>query len=136
MDAGLIIRSLALVLLFAAGAARADLYLCVDGKGHRLIQDKPCKSGQRTDAQVKEQGARAAPPVGGGKARSKAAAAPAIEVGIRKNKTVICQLLDGEKRDTEAQLRGEKAPPAGESPKDNLVKIERQRSRVGCDAAG
>lgn len=136
MDAGLVARTLGLLLLLAAGGARADLYLCVDDKGHRLIQDRPCKTGQRTDAQVKEHGARALPPATGGKARSTAAAAPAIDVGLRKNKTVICQLLDGEKRDTEAQLRGERPPPAGESPKDNLVKIERQRSRVGCDTAG
>ncbi|MDP3858898.1 MAG: DUF4124 domain-containing protein [Stagnimonas sp.] len=135
MDAGLAARSLGLLLLFAAGSARADLYLCVDGGGHRLIQDRPCKTGQRTDAQVKEHGSRAAPPVTSGRSRA-AAATPVIETGIRKNKTVICQLLDGEKRDTEAQLRGEQPAPAGESPKDNLVKIERQRSRVGCDAAG
>lgn len=135
MDAGLRPWLLALLLLSAAGVARADLYLCVDAEGHRIILDKPCKSGQRTDAQVKERGSRAAPPAASGKARA-SASTPAIEVGIRKNKVVICQLLDGEKRDTEAQLRGEKPPPAGESPKDNLVKIERQRSRVGCDTAG
>lgn len=136
MDAGLIVRTLGLTLLLTVGAARADLYLCIDGAGHRLIQDRPCKSGQRTDAQVKESGARAATPVTVGKARTAAVPASVAETGIRRNKTVICDLLNREKRDTEAQLRGENPPPAGESPKDNLVKIERQRSRVGCDSAG
>ena len=57
-----------------------------------------------------------------------------IDIGIDKNRGVICQLLNREKSDTEAQIRGEAAAPAGEDPKDNLVKIERQRSRVGCAA--
>lgn len=122
------------MLLALAGPAQADLYLCVDDRGHRRIQDKPCPAGQRTDAQARERSSRASPaaPVGGKAAPGK----PVIEVGIKKNKTVICSLLDAEKRDAEAQIRGEVVPPAGESPQDNLVKIERQRSRVGCDTSG
>lgn len=133
MDAGLKTAWLA-TLLLAAGVARADLFLCVDDRGHRRIQDKPCPNGQLAQAHIREKGSRA--PATAPAARSGAAGKPAIEVGIKKNKIVICELLDAEKRDTQAQIRGEAPAPAGESPQDNLLKIERQRSRVGCDVVG
>lgn len=127
----------ALLLVLAVDVARADLYLCLDGGGHRRIQDKPCPGGQRTESHAKERGAGSRalppPPAGGRRAVGSSGKAP-IDIGIDKNRGVICQLLDREKRDTEAQIRGEAAAPAGEDPKDNLVKIERQRSRVGCVA--
>lgn len=129
--------ALALLFALATGAAQADLYLCIDGAGHRRIQDKPCPSGQRTESRAKERGtgsrALPPPPAGGRRAASSTGKTP-IDIGIDKNRTVICQLLNREKSDTEAQIRGDSAAPAGEDPKDNLAKIERQRSRVGCAA--
>lgn len=137
MDAGLRRAALGLLLALAAGAARADLYLCLDGGGHRRIQDQPCPGGQRTESHAKERGtgsrALPPPPAGGRRAAASSTKAP-IDIGIDKNRGVICQLLNREKRDTEAQIRGESAAPVGEDPKDNLLKIERQRSRVGCAA--
>ena len=137
MDAGLRRAALALLLALATGAAQADLYLCLDRTGHRRIQDKPCAGGQRTESHAKERGsgsrALPPPPAGGRRAASSSGKTP-IDIGIDKNRGVICQLLNREKSDTEAQIRGEAAAPAGEDPKDNLVKIERQRSRVGCAA--
>ena len=135
MDAGLKRGLAGLLWLALAAPAYADLYLCSDAEGHRRIQDRPCAAGQRADAHVRDKSV-SGQPAAPAQARAKAAVTPAAaEVGIRRNKGVICQLLDAEKRDAEAQIRGEAPPPVGESPKDNLVKIERQRSRVGCEAS-
>lgn len=57
-----------------------------------------------------------------------------IEVGLQRNKTVICNLLNTEKSDALSQISGSAPPSPGENPRDNLVKIEKQRTRVGCDA--
>jgi len=120
-------------LWLATLPAQADIWLCVGANDRQSIQDKPCGPGLRQKSHVQDLQRR-----GGGPAP---VAAPArttgkapIEVGLQRNKAVICNLLNSEKTDTLAQINGSAAPPPGESPQENLAKIEKQRTRVGCDA--
>lgn len=128
-------KLLATVLLLACAmpaVARADIWLCVGANHRQSIQDKPCAAGMRTKSHVpdapRRAGTRAAT------AEATGAGKPALEIGLQRNKTVICNLLNSEKADALAQIGGQIAPPPGENPQGNLVKIEKQRARVGCDA--
>jgi Domain of unknown function (DUF4124) len=121
------------LLLALPLCAQADIYLCTSATGHQSIQDRPCGKNQRQKAYVDEHRARAVPapsrPLAG---KPGVAVATEPEPKLRRNKSVICRLLDTEKAEAEAQIAGHAAPVAGENPRDNLLKIERQRSRVGC----
>jgi len=127
--------TLAIAMLAIALPAQADIWLCVGDNGRQSIQDKPCGKGLRTKSHVADGPVRRSSPA----PRSTAAGStqPAktpIEIGLQRNKTVICNLLNSEKADALSQISGSSAPPPGENPQDNLAKIEKQRSRVGCDA--
>lgn len=134
-----------LVALFCLSAclllpvAQADIWLCQADNDRQSIQDKPCGKGMRTKSHVPDAprrsggGERSSAPRMAGKPAGAGSKTP-IEVGLKRNKTVICTLLDTEKSDALAQIGGSSPPPPGEDPKGNLVKIEKQRSRVGCDA--
>ncbi len=115
--------------------ARADIWLCVGANDRQMIQDKPCPKGARTKSHVQDAPRRsaAAKPAGAPAGRSPSKAPP-IEVGLQRNKGVICNLLNTEKADALAQISGSAKAAPGENPNDNLVKIEKQRTRVGCDA--
>lgn len=120
-------------LMALAPAARADIWLCVAENGRQSIQDKPCAKGTQQKSHVADSPRRAsAARVEGAAPRSPGK--PPIEVGLQRNKAVICKLLDSERADAMAQIGGSLAPPPGEDPSSNLVKIEKQRTRVGCDA--
>lgn len=122
-----------LLLLATPLAAQADIYLCTNVAGHQSIQDRPCGKNQRQKAYVDEHRARALPQPSRPLAGKPGVATIAVpEPKLQRNKGVICRLLDTEKSEAEAQIAGRAAPPAGENPRDNLLKIERQRSRVGC----
>lgn len=113
--------------------AQADIWLCVGETGRQSIQDKPCGKGMQQKSHVPDSPRRS------NAARSEGAAAKApaktpIEVGLQRNKAVICNLLNSERADALAQIGGSATPPPGEDPAGNLVKIEKQRTRVGCDA--
>ena len=118
-----------------AGPARADIWLCVGANEKQSIQDKPCAKGMRQKSHVPDSVRRIAntPRVAEAGTRSPPTRTP-IEVGLQRNKTVICNLLNTEKTDALSQISGSSAAPPGEDPKGNLVKIEKQRTRVGCDA--
>ncbi len=113
--------------------AYADIWLCVGANDKQSIQDRPCGKGLRQKSHVQDAPRRAAARSSNTAARP-VAKAP-IEVGLQRNKTVICNLLNTEKSDALAQISGSSAPAPGEDPQGNLVKIEKQRSRVGCDAS-
>ena len=132
--------STALLLLALALPASADIWLCVGANDKQSIQDKPCGKGKRTkshvpDAPRRANGATGPRAAAGGASGSTAGSKTPIEVGLKKNKAVICKLLDSEKADALAQIGGTLAAPPGEDPKDNLAKIEKQRTRVGCDVS-
>lgn len=115
-------------------SVQADIWLCIGANNRQSIQDKPCVKGMRTKSHVPD-----APRRGGVTPQAEIAAAKApgkapIEVGLQRNKTVICNLLNTEKSEALAQIGGQSAPPPGEDPQNNLSKIEKQRMRVGCDA--
>ena len=113
--------------------AQADIWLCVADNGRQSIQDKPCGQGMRQKSHMPDA------------SRSRSAAAPTVassrpssvnrEAGLQRNKGVICKLLNTERSDALMQISGAAQPPPGEDPKDNLAKIEKQRTRVGCDAS-
>ncbi len=128
--------AIALCLWAFAPLAGADIWLCVGGNDRQSIQDKPCGKGMRTKSHVPDAPRRS--PAHGPRADAAAGKAlgkkTPIEVGLQRNKTVICNLLNTEKADALSQISGSSAAPPGEDPKDNLRKIEKQRSRVGCDA--
>ncbi len=119
-------------LLALTSGARADIWLCVGENGRQSIQDKPCGKGMQQKSHVPDGPRRAAPARSDGSA-SKAPAKTPIEIGLQRNKTVICNLLNSERADALAQISGTLAPPPGEDPAANLVKIEKQRTRVACD---
>lgn len=133
----------ALALLLLAGTAQADIYRCRNAQGEQSIQDSPCASGSKLQKVYRDDENRPAPrrvkpiskPQGGGEVASSGNAG-GVPVGLKnqRNKTVICGLLDAEKRDAQAQIAGTQAPPVGENPSDNLAKIEKQRTRVACDS--
>ena len=114
--------------------AQADIWLCLGADNKQSIQDKPCGKGLRQKSHV-ARGARVpiAPSVRPQANGFSPARKPPIEVGLQRNKAVICSLLNAEKTDALAQISGATPPSPGENPRDNLVKIERQRTRVGCD---
>lgn len=114
--------------------AQADIWLCVGANNRQSIQDKPCAAGLRTKSHVQDLVRRGAAAPRPSEAGARAPSKTPIEVGLQRNKTVICNLLNTEKADALAQIGGIAAPAPGENPKDNLVKIEKQRTRVGCDA--
>ncbi len=117
------------------GAASADIWLCVGDNDRQSIQDKPCAKGFRQKSHVPDAARRIAPTARQDNAAARAVSKPPpIEVGLQRNKTVICNLLNTEKTDALAQISGSLPPPPGENPQGNLVKIEKQRTRVGCDA--
>lgn len=132
-------KLLAIVLVLVCAVPRtamADIWLCVAANDRQSIQDKPCAAGMRTKSHVLDAPRRAAassqqPTSAEGRTPGK----PPIEVGLQRNKTVICNLLNSEKADALSQINGQSAPPPGENPQGNLVKIEKQRTRVGCDAS-
>ena len=111
--------------------AHADIWLCVGDNGRQSIQYKPCGKGLREKSRIVDGQRRSTAPA----SRSVTAGKPPIEIGLKRNKGVICQLLNTEKAEALAQIGGQSAAPPGENPKDNLLKIEKQRTRVGCDAA-
>ena len=116
-----------------AAPAWADIWLCVGDNKRQSIQDKPCAKGMRQKSHVPDAPRRAnLPRVAEAGVRSPPKVP--IEVGLQRNKTVICNLLNTEKADALAQISGASAAPPGENPQDNLSKIEKQRTRVGCDA--
>lgn len=117
-----------------AAPARADIWLCVGANDRQSIQDKPCAKGMRTKSHVPDAVRRSPPASRPTEAGSRPVAKTPIEVGLQRNKAVICNLLNTEKADALAQISGSSAAPPGENPKDNLGKIEKQRTRVGCDA--
>lgn len=114
-------------------AAQADIWLCMGANDRQSIQDKPCGTGLRTKSHLQDAPRRGAAPPRPRDAGTRASSKTPIEVGLQRNKTVICNLLNTEKADALAQIGGVAAPAPGENPKDNLVKIEKQRTRVGCD---
>jgi len=116
-----------------APVAQADIWLCVGANGRQSIQDKPCAKGMQQKSHVPD-GPRRSPAARSEGAASKGPAKTPIEVGLQRNKAVICNLLNSERADALAQIGGSVAPPPGEDPAGNLVKIEKQRTRVGCDA--
>ena len=115
--------------------ARADIWLCLGADNKQSIQDKPCGKGLRQKSHVsKGERVRIAPSVRSQASGVDATRKPPIEVGLQRNRTVICNLLNTEKTDALAQISGSTPPAPGENPRDNLLKIEKQRTRVGCDA--
>ncbi len=114
--------------------AQADIWLCVGADDRQSIQDKPCGKGLRQKSHMADGPRRSGPPARAVATTTQNTGKAPIEVGLQRNKTVICNLLDTEKTDALSQISGRSAPAPGEDPKDNLLKIEKQRSRVGCDA--
>lgn len=112
-------------------SASADIWLCLGADNKQSIQDRPCGKGLRQKSHLangqRVQIERSTRSQTGGQKSS-------VEVGLQRNKAVICNLLNTEKSDALAQIGGGSAPPPGENPRDNLAKIEKQRARVGCDA--
>jgi hypothetical protein len=129
-------RFLAIATLALALPAQADIWLCVaaDGKQVTRIQDRPCDKGFNTKSHIVDAQRRSTPRTAAKPDGEPAVGRTPIEIGLQRNKTVICNLLDTEKAEALAQISGSATPPPGEDPKDNLAKIEKQRSRVGCDA--
>ena len=121
-----------LCLCCLALPVQADIWLCVGANDRQSIQDKPCGKGLREKSHVTDQRSSRSPVRAVGTGTQPASRTP-IEVGLQRNKTVICKLLDTEKSDALLQIQGRTAAPPGEDPKDNLLKIEKQRTRVGCD---
>lgn len=111
--------------------AQADIWLCVGANNRQSIQDKPCTKDMRIKSHVQDTRRRT---LSVGSRNETAAARAPIEVGLQRNKTVICNLLNTEKIEALAQIGGSAPPPPGENPQHNLSKIEKQRLRVGCDA--
>jgi hypothetical protein len=141
--------SFALQAVLFVPSAAADIYNCRTANGQLSIQDRPCKGDSKQlrvyrDENPKPTRSRAArvppPSMDDGTAAAKPAVATSgsggVPVGLRnqRNKSVICGLLAVEKLEAEAQIAGRAPAPAGESPHENLAKIERQRSRVACDS--
>ena len=114
--------------------ASADIWLCVGANDRQSIQDKPCTKGMRQKSHVPDAPRRSPPATRPTEAGTRPVNKTPIVVGLQRNKTVICNLLNSEKADALAQIGGTAPPPPGEDPKGNLVKIEKQRTRVGCDA--
>ena len=135
MDARLKVSVLLLFSLLLADRAYADVFLCAQPGGHRSIQDRPCKGNQKTEARVAENGAASRADVGIKPVARSASKTASAETKPIRNKLLICGLLDTERGEAMAQIGGSAPAPVGENPRDNLVKIERQRSRVGCDAS-
>lgn len=127
-----VLAALLCLCCLAASPARADIWLCLGANDRQSIQDKPCGPGLRQKSHVQDVQRRSTGSVQG--TSSRASSKAPIEVGLQRNKAVICNLLNSEKTDTLAQISGSAAPPPGENPQDNLAKIEKQRTRVGCDA--
>jgi len=138
-----------LASLFAPATAASSYNYCRSPSGQLSIQDSPCKGDSKLLRVYREEApkpkrsraARVPPPsMDDGAAAAKPAVASSsnggVPVGLRnqRNKTVICGLLAVEKQEAEAQIAGRATAPAGESPHENLTKIERQRSRVACDS--
>lgn len=113
--------------------AQADIWLCVGDNNRQSIQDKPCGKGLRTKSHVPDALRSKSTAAAAANGAAKPASRTPIEIGLKRNKTVICNLLDTEKADALAQIGGTATPPPGEDPKGNLAKIEKQRTRVGCD---
>ncbi|MES2683444.1 MAG: hypothetical protein V4650_07980 [Pseudomonadota bacterium] len=129
-------KSLAAILCLGllATTAQADIWLCLGENDRQSIQDKPCGKGFRTKSHVPDSPRRGVVASRPTEAAARPASKTPIEVGLQRNKGVICNLLNTEKADALAQIGGSAAAPPGENPQDNLVKIEKQRTRVGCDA--
>ena len=122
------------------------IYRCGGPSGNISIQDRPCGSGSKTQRIYRDteprsprrarsesgNGGAAVASAGGSSAASSGNGVP---VGLKneRNKGVICGLLQAEKLEAQEQIAGRAKPPPGEDPADNLVKIERQRSRVACE---
>lgn len=123
-----------LCLCCLALPVQADIWLCVGANGRQSIQDRPCGKGLREKSRVSDL-RRSRIPVRAESAGTQAANRTPIEVGLQRNKTVICKLLNTEKSDALLQIKGSTAAAPGEDPQDNLIKIEKQRTRVGCDAS-
>ena len=121
-----------LCLCCLALPAQADIWLCVGANDRQSIQDKPCGKGLREKSHVTDL-RRSRIPVRAESRSVQPASRTPSEVGLQRNKTVICKLLDTEKSDALSQIKGSAAAPPGEDPQDNLIKIEKQRTRVGCD---
>lgn len=121
-----------LCLCCLALPAQADIWLCVGANGRQSIQDQPCGKGLREKSRVNDL-RRSRIPVRSGNTAAPPSSRTPVEVGLQRNKTVICKLLNTEKSDALSQIKGSTAAPPGEDPQDNLLKIEKQRSRVGCD---
>lgn len=126
------VGSLLVALLLASTSAQADLYLCAKDGARRMIQDQPCAAGARVEARVREKTSSAPPAVSTASRKAGSSKASSIAVGVERNRGVICGLLDTEKQEALAQIAGQASTPDGEDPKTNLVKIEKQRGRVGC----
>ena len=124
----------AICLCLLVSTAQADIWLCQGENGRQSIQDKPCGKGLRTKSHVPDSPRRGVVATRPTEAAARPAGKTPIEVGLQRNKGVICNLLNTEKTDALAQISGSAAAPPGENPQDNLVKIETQRTRVGCDA--
>lgn len=137
----------AAVLLALPILARADIYSCRTGNGNLSIQDRPCKgktervyrdaprprkSSASSSAKSSGDGITTTRNAATGAGTASEKAGIAVGMTAPRNRQVICNLLDAEKQEAQAQIAGKAAAPAGENPNDNLVKIERQRSRVGC----
>lgn len=123
--------------------AYAALYACQPPEGSLVLQAIPCAKGSAQRARVDDGEALPSNPVKPAKKsagsdnrrQSSQPTSAATPVKGMRNKTIICQLLAVEKTDAQAQINGSQAVPAGESPRDNLAKIERQQQRVGCEAS-
>lgn len=129
------LRGLLLASLVLVGSAHADVFLCVRPNGDKAIQDRPCSGSQKTEARVSENGAAARKDSGTKPFARSASKTASAETKPIRNKGLICGLLDKERGEALAQIGGTATAATGENPRENLVKIERQRSRVGCDAS-
>ena len=131
-----IFHAAAALMLVTATAAQADIYNCRNGHGNLSIQDRPCGSGSKTQKIYRDtdpRPARHAHADTGNQASASSGSGVAVGLKNEHNKGVICGLLLAEKKEAEDQIAGHAPPPPGENPAENLVKIERQRSRVACE---
>lgn len=133
------------LLLAAVGTAQADIFMCVGEGGHKYIQSDPCGRGQSlqkrySDGKPVKKPAKVAKSKGssGGQNGHNGGTVARSEIfDPASNRQIVCAALDEEKALAERAIKGEKVDlPAGEDPKQNLVKIERERGKVGCGKAG